>query len=228
MSPPAHPSRVVLMLHGILLNRWFLRPLELFLRSKGHRTLNISYPSTRKRIEECASFVAERVAREMDREPFTEIDLVTHSLGGMVGRRLITLGLVPPARRLVQLVPPNRGSAMARGMREIGFYRALYGTGAGWQLGEDPEEIDRICGIPEEIEWGIVMGMASHGIRDSLLESPHDGVVSHSEMRMPGLSLPSVAIEMMHTPLQFMPEAWREVACFLDLGRFRRDEDLNL
>ena len=98
----------------------------------------------------------------------------------------------------------------------------MYGSSAGWQLGESPEEIDRICGVPEEIEWGIVMGDAPPTIRPWLPE-PNDGVVSHSEMRMPGAA--TTRVGMGHTPSLFFPETWRQVSSFLERGRFISPEE---
>jgi len=129
----------------------------------------------------------------------------------------------PEPGRLVQIVPPNGGSAVARAWRERRVYRALYGTGSGWQLGADAGEIDRICGTPE-VEWGIVMGWAPSGIRASVLGGSHDGVVSHAEMRTDP-SIPTTLVEAGHTPLLFFPETWRQVESFLGRGRFLSPEE---
>jgi len=230
-APPATPpprragaaaGPLVVLLHGILLPRACLWPLALYLRARGHRTLNLGYPSTRHRIEEHAARVARRIAEEGVRAPIGRLDLVTHSMGGLVARRLLTHEAHPTPGRLVQIVPPNRGSRVARVWRDRALYRAVYGTSAGWQLGEGPEGIDRICGVPEEIEWGIVMGDAPPTIRPWLPE-PNDGVVSHSEMRMEGV--PTTRVGMGHTPLLFSPETWRQVASFLERGRFISPEE---
>lgn len=216
------PDRVVVLLHGILVHRVFLTPLSRYLRGRGHRTLNLGYPSTRHPIEELSSRIARRIAAEGERSPIERLDWVTHSMGGLLARRLLTHEDVPPPGRLVQIVPPNRGSAVARRWRGRTLYRALYGTSAGWQLGESPEEIDRICGVPEEVEWGIVMGDAPVTIRP-WLPRPNDGVVSHSEMMMEGAA--TTRVPMGHTPLLFFPETWRQVASFLENGRFISREE---
>ncbi len=226
MRSPLNPSEsekpLVVLLHGILLNRWFLWPLERFLKCRGHRTLNLTYPSTRSTIEELAEEIASRISAERAKSAAPRVSLVTHSLGGLIGRRLISRGLLLGAHRFVQVVPPNRGSAMARAWRDRVIYRALYGTGAGWQLGESPDVIDEICGRPEDIKWGIVMGRTAHGLRSSLLQAPHDGVVSQSEMRVE--QIPAISIDMGHTPILFLPEMWHEVASFLEKGEFKELE----
>ena len=223
MTPQPNPSDsakpLVVLLHGILLNRWFLWPLERFLKSRGHRTLNLSYPSTRSTIEGLTEEIASRISAERAKRAAPRVSLVTHSLGGLLGRRLISQGLLLGAHRFVQVVPPNRGSAMARAWRDQAIYRALYGTGAGWQLGESQDAIDEICGRPEEVEWGIVMGRTAHGLRSSLLQAPHDGVVSQSEMRI--TNVPTISIDMGHTPILFLPEMWHEAASFLEQGAFK-------
>jgi pimeloyl-ACP methyl ester carboxylesterase len=211
------PRRTVLLLHGIIQNRGFLWPLALYLRARGHRTLNFGYPSTRHPIEELARRIALRIGDEHARAPIERLDLVGHSMGGLIARRLLAHESIPPAGRLVQVGPPNRGSEVARRWRGCAIYRALYGTSAGWQLGEGPEEIDRICGVPEEVEWGIVMADAPPMIR-AWLPAPNDGVVSHAEMRMG--SQQSTRAEGGHTLSLFFPETWRRIATFLETGRF--------
>jgi hypothetical protein len=138
-------------------------------------------------------------------------------MGGLIARRLLAHEALPPAGRLVQIGPPNRGSEVARRWRGRRLYRALYGTSAGWQLGEGPAEIDRICGVPEEVEWGIVMPDAPPMIR-GWLAAPNDGVVSHEEMRVG--SWPTTRAEGGHTLSLFFPGTWRRVSTFLETGRF--------
>ena len=86
------------------------------------------------------------------------------------------------------------------------------------KLGEPAEEIERICGVPEDIEWGIVMGTVATGLRDSMFGGPHDGVVSHAEMRMPGI--PALPVPGNHTLFLYLPEMWHAVAGFLERGHF--------
>ncbi|MDA1114700.1 MAG: lipase, partial [Planctomycetota bacterium] len=73
---------------------------------------SISYPSTRRPIEAHAQQLAE-VLEHL--EGYSKVSFVTHSLGGIVVRRLLAdRGAWMQSKqveRLVMLAPPNQGSA---------------------------------------------------------------------------------------------------------------------
>src|SRR5262245_1163215 len=107
------PVRLVFLLHGILLNRWCCAPLASYLERRGFRVVNRSYRTTRKTIEEHAEDLRRRVEAELCplREKGTphEVNFVTHSMGGLVVRWLLTHHTIPSVRRVVLMVPPNNG-----------------------------------------------------------------------------------------------------------------------
>ena len=219
-------ERLVFLLHGILLNRWFLAPLEAFLARRGFRVVNRTYPSTRKTIQEHAADLGRAVERATAslREGGTphQIHFVTHSMGGLVARWLLTHQEVPAARRLVQLVPPNCGSSKARRFRQNALFRLLYGTRAGAQLTEDPSGIFAECGVPAGIEMGILAGVGGSRLTIPTRAlggvGPHDGVVTLAEARLPGVALKEVPYG--HTTILFRRGAMEEVAHFLEHGKF--------
>jgi hypothetical protein len=225
-SGEAGPERLVFLLHGILINRWFLAPLSAFLRRRGFQVVNHTYPSTRKTIQAHAADLGRAVERATAslREGGTpyQVDFVTHSMGGLVARWLLTHQAVPAVRRLVQLVPPNCGSSKARRFRRNALFRLLYGTRAGAQLAEDPSGIFAECGIPSGVEMGILAGVGGSLLtiptRALAGTGPHDGVVTLEETRLPGVVLKEVPYG--HTTILFRRGAMEEVAHFLEHGRF--------
>lgn len=219
----AGPVRLVFLLHGILLNRWFLEPMAVHLSRRGFRVVNRSYPSTRRTIEEHADHLAKLVASEIGSVPpgaGVEVNFVTHSLGGLVVRYLLTHRQVPNVRRFVLLVPPNNGSRKARLFGRTLLYRAIYGRHSGAQLASDPPGIFAACGVPEGVEMGILAGVGG-----SLLTFPtrkltgqHDGVLTLEEVCLPGI--PFKVVPYGHTTIVFRRGAMEEVAHFLEHGRF--------
>ena len=217
-------ERLVFILHGILLNRWFLAPMAAFLAARGFRVVNRSYPSTRRTIEQHAAALG-RVVEEESRRleeagvPY-EVNFVTHSLGGLVVRYLLTHAGVPRARRAVLLVPPNNGSLKARRFRRTLLYRLVYGARAGAQLASEPPGIFAECGMPVGVEMGILAGVvgSSLAIPTSVLDGPSDGVVLLEEAALPGVPLKTVHYG--HTTIVFRRGAMREVAHFLEHGCF--------
>lgn len=214
---------IVVFRHGILLNRYLMLPLERRLRRRGFDVRNASYPTTRRTIEEHARDLADELRRiddeRRERGVDGSIDAVTHSMGGLVVRYALTHLEVPRIRRVVQIVPPNRGSVTARTMERFPPYRWLYGRRSGAQLAERPEGIFEACGVPEGVEWGIIAGTGGWRLLPMRLPSPHDGIVSREEARLG--EFPLLELPYSHTAILFRRRTAEEVAAFLETGSFR-------
>ena len=224
-ADPREPVRLVFLLHGILLNRWFFAPMASFLTSKGFRVVNRSYSTTRHLIEEHAEEAARRV--EEVTAPLRaegiphEVNFVTHSLGGLVVRYLLTHHGVDRVRRCVLLAPPNNGSVKARLWRESLFYRLVYGRRAGAQLATEPPGIFARCGVPRGVELGILAGVVRGAfltVPSRSLPCPHDGVVTLEEAALPGVPLKQLPYG--HTSILWRKNTMKEVAHFLEHGSF--------
>ena len=105
----------VVLLHGYLMNRtnwlWFGR--ELSRRGIGPIT-GFGY-LTLGSIERSARRLGRHVERVCADEGVEKVDLVGHSMGGLVARFYIEhLGGAPRVRRLVTIATPHRGTAWAR------------------------------------------------------------------------------------------------------------------
>lgn len=213
--------RLLFMRHGILLNRFFMAPMATFLRRRGFTVHNTSYPSTRKTIQDHARDLYEEVrsVRESAGNQDAEIYFVTHSLGGLVLRYMLTHHEVPGVCRAVQIVPPNQGAETARRLKDDFGFKLLYGRHAGRQLTEDPSGIFTECGIPADIDLGIIAGVSTPPmIIPTPLDTPHDCVVARSETVLG--NFPVLDLRVGHTIALFVPAVWRQVAAFLDSGSF--------
>lgn len=217
------PMRKVLVFrHGIVINRYFLLCMERFFRRRGWDVRNRTYPTTRKFIEEHARDLSEEllaIDRELNAlgEPH-EIYLITHSMGGLVLRYALTHFAMPPLRRAVMLMPPNRGAKTARFFRNFFLYRWVFGTKAGSQLAADPPGIFEAAGVPEGVEMGIIAGNVRYVLWPAGLERPHDGVVTVSEASLP--PFPLKVLPYGHTPILWIRSAWEEAERFLEHGSF--------
>ena len=214
--------KVLVFRHGIVINRYFMLPMERYFLRRGYEVHNRTYPTTRKLIEEHARDLSEEMMAlhrglEARGEPH-ELYVITHSMGGLVLRYALTHFAMPPLRRAVMLVPPNRGSATGRFFRSFFLYRWIFGTKAGSQLAADPPGIFEAAGVPEGVEIGIIAGRVPYKLWPACLEKPHDGVVSVSEAALP--PLPLKVVPYGHTPILFVRSAWEEAEHFLEHGRF--------
>ncbi len=104
-------QRTVVMVHGLAANRSGFFPLQAYLRACGHRRIYaINYRSAGS-----LEALALRLKREIDaRIRGGRIDLVAHSMGGLVARfYLQQLGGARRVDRLVTLGTPHRGTHAA-------------------------------------------------------------------------------------------------------------------
>lgn len=213
---------ILVFRHGIGVNRWFLLPMERHFRRRGYEVRNRSYPSRRKTIEEHGDELAEEL-RAIDAECAArgeerEISCVTHSMGGLLLRRALAHSDLPRVKRAVMLVPPNQGSATARGLWKFFLTRWILGSRAGRQLAEAPPGIFAALGTPEGTEIGIIAGKVPWKIYPVRLARPHDGLVSVEETALP--PFPQKVLPYGHSPILWVRSVWEETAHFLEHGRF--------
>jgi pimeloyl-ACP methyl ester carboxylesterase len=107
----ARDIRTLVFVHGLGANRASFFPMQGFLRLLGHqRQYSFNYP-TRGSIEAMALHLARRLARDVRGG---RIDLVCHSLGGLVARYYLQeLGGDRRVDRLITLGTPHHGTLAA-------------------------------------------------------------------------------------------------------------------
>lgn len=110
---PGEAERVVLFVHGYGATGPVFEPMRAFVEERlGVHTVDFSYGSF-------TSFhrVADRLARHIDEQvdPRSRLDLVGHSLGGLLARWYVQeLGGAERVRRVVTLATPHAGTRSAR------------------------------------------------------------------------------------------------------------------
>lgn len=142
LSSPAANGREVLLLHGLDDPGQVWMNLAPVLAANGHGVLQLDYPNDQS-VAESARFLAQQL-EELGTEGVSRVELVAHSMGGLVSRELLTSpGLAceapvcvrPQVSRLIMVGTPNHGSDLAR-FRALGEVREqvsrLFGGEAGW------------------------------------------------------------------------------------------------
>lgn len=108
-------TRPVILLHGYLMNRtnWVWLGAELARRGLGP-LVAVEY-DTLGTIAAAAERLHRAVERLCESEPAAQVDIVAHSLGGLVARRYIErLGGAARVGRLITLGTPHHGTRWAR------------------------------------------------------------------------------------------------------------------
>jgi len=201
----------VVLLHALAGTRISLLYLEHRLRKAGFITFNRGYPSTRKPIEELAAYVASRLPK--GEKP---LHFVTHSMGGIVLRKLVENTSLPNLGRVVMFAPPNKGSRLADRLRGKWLYRMVFGP-AGQQLGNEADDLPNSLG-PVDFELGVIAGTRSIG---RLVKAPSDGRVTVDETKVEGMT-DFIEVPASHTFIVLNRLAINQAVYFLRQGRFYR------
>ncbi|MFT5353807.1 MAG: triacylglycerol lipase [Polyangiales bacterium] len=207
--PPVDGSgEYVVLLHGLGRRRSSLAGMDAFLTKEGHATIRLDYASTREGIDAHAASVQEVLTHL----PQSRISFVTHSLGGIIARRVLADGwpshLTP--HRMVMLAPPSTSAHLARRLDSAPFQLLM---------GPSGRELARGVEVPPPpIPFAIVAGSLRDGRGiNPLLSGDDDGIVCVEETRLTGCSEHRV-VAALHTTIMNHPEARELSARFLAGG----------
>lgn len=210
----------VVLLHGISRTAWSMRSLERAVERAGFAALNLDYPSRRLPLGELADGLAPAVARFAARAG-GPVHFITHSMGGLVARALLTAHRPERLGRVVMLAPPNGGSEIADLLGGVALYRRWFGP-AGAQLGTRRDaELTASLG-PTDYELGVIAGDRSlYPLSSLLLPRPNDGRVSVAATRAEGTA-DHIVLPVSHPRIVRDHRAIEQALVFLRDGRFRR------
>lgn len=197
---------LVVLLHGLGRTTASMWPLAVRLRRAGFEVARVGYPSTRLDIAGAAAHVRRALLRLA---PGRLLDLVGHSLGGLIAVRLMRAPEGLTIRRVVQLGSPNRGSAMADRLGGRWPLRRLCGPAVADLRAHDRRDAPcpRIAAVAGTLGW-----------RTGPLAWPNDGTVTvRSAWTGAGHR---AAVPVLHSLLPASARAARLVAAFLRDGRF--------
>lgn len=201
----------VLLLHGMGRTRASMRGAAVKLEALGWETRRVGYPSLNRSIERLADHVAEEIEQETARLHF-----VTHSLGGLVLRRLVHVHRPRNLGRVVMLAPPNRGSRLARRVAPIGRV-----VPAIRQLAASEDELQRLLG-PVDFEVLVIAGSRSLGPLRWLGPESNDGLVTVDETLADSHDS-TVVVPRGHTFIMQAPEVIEKIDRFLRGGDSRSE-----
>lgn len=207
-----HDADAVILLHGLWRSVWAMEPMARYLHQQGYHTINVPYPSFRKPMDELAAIIHEAIKLHGGKR---KIHFVTHSLGGVLARKLLHMLPAGQTGRVVMLAPPNQGS-------EIVDWAARYkpfalGLGpAGLKLGSDTMEVP---GLPESTDSVVIMGKRSNiPFFRRLLDKENDGIVSVERGKIEGMNEFHV-LDTDHTFIASDPRVMEITLKFLREGR---------
>lgn len=198
----ATDRQCVVLVHGYLANTLLLAMLARRLRGHGYRTDLWGYRNMWSSIRVLADRFARSLAT-LDADPgIDRLHLVTHSMGGIVGRAALEQYRPRKMGRFVMLAPPNRGSFVATAMAGS-FGRVLKPVA---ELSTAADSMVNSLPTPAGVEIGVIA-------------AAHDALVS-AESTHPDAPHDHVTLPTWHTGLLFRRDTADLVADFLATGRF--------
>lgn len=190
-----------------------MQPLARALEREGYSILNIPYPSGRLPIDTLARRIRAEVATHTGERP---VHFITHSLGGIITRAILSDEVPWQTGRIVMLAPPSNGSEIVDWSSSHPLLHFVLGP-AGRDLGSTgaPAHLPH---FPQGTEAAVIMGKRSTvPLFRKLLGSENDGIVSVEKGRIEGLSGFSV-VDADHTFIQMHPDTIRLSLQFIKSG----------
>lgn len=205
-------SRHVILLHGLWMPGASMHWLASRLAAAGFTTRDFTYQSV-------ADGPDTAVPRLIDTVGDDDVDMVAHSLGGLIALQALCDAPGLKVRRVVCLGSPLTGSGAATGMLRWAPAAAMLGRSAA--LLQHGVLRDGTTCWEGRAEVGVIAGSTPHGLGALFggFDSEHDGTVAVAETRLPGLT-DHVVVAASHSGLLFSTEALEQVIAFLQNGRF--------
>jgi len=202
-------SRTVLLLHGLWMPGLAMHWLAGKLQAAGFRTEVFSYFSV-------ADGPDRAVPRLVDTIGDREVDIVAHSLGGLIALQALCDAPALKVGRVVCLGSPLAGSGAAAGVLHWPMTSVLLGRSADLLR-------KGFATCPTNAEVGVVAGRVPHGLGALFagFGGDHDGTVAVEETRVAGVK-DHVVVDASHSGLLFSVEAAGQAVAFLRDGAFLR------
>ena len=184
--PPAYAAadrKCVILLHGLGRSHRCMAALEYTLKRFHYVVVNQDYPSTSKSIKDLAAEHIQPMINACREQNATQINFVTHSLGGIILQQYLMSHEVPGLGRIVMLSPPNHGSQAADVLQHNWVYRLITGP-AGQELTTNINSTPNQIHLGPKYQIGVIAGTFSYPFGNIIFHEPNDGAVAVSSTRL--------------------------------------------
>jgi len=213
---PPMSGKAVILVHGLLGNYTFFDKMADDLQKADYFAIPFSYPSGQVKIAD-ASLYLQQVMDSL--EGVEEIDIVCHSLGGLVVRDCLAAHPDKRVKRIVMLGVPNKGDNLA----DIGqgnFIWERIGGPAGQELITGPEGVIASLPVPA-CEFAVIAGgKGDNKGYNPIIPGDDDGTVAVESTELEG-SADFAVVRALHHQLPGNEDVRQMTLSFLQTGKFR-------
>ena len=206
----------VILIHGLGRHSTSMRQLATTLRRQNYQITNWGYSSRAHTLDVLADQLTEVYTQIA--QTATIIHVVTHSMGGIVLRRLLARTELPQLGKIAMLAPPNNGSQVAYHLLANPLLKSLLGP-AAYAL-TDCATLNALCAVPSTPIL-VIAGTNARDVRNpvsllsrSLLQEPNDGTVTVRETMLPRMDM-FIQVLACHTLIMNHPDTVTAVREFL-------------
>jgi len=212
-------SACVILLHGLARTNSSMNKLELALTKQDFTVVNQKYPSRDYSIEILAEKAIQPALAQCP--PESEINFVTHSLGGILVRQYLSEHRIEQLNHVVMLGPPNQGSEVVDKLQNFPGFHFVNGD-AGVQLGTGDLSVPNSLG-KANFDVGIIAGTRSiNWILSFLIPDSDDGKVSVARTRLEGMN-DHIEMPVTHPFMMKNKKVIAQVIHYLKYGNFNRE-----
>jgi len=201
-----NPNDIVVLVHGLGGSRLDMWPLSRRLKRCGYTVRNWSYRSLGQRIETHAERLAQDLTAIDADISAGQIHLVTHSMGGIIARKMFANHSIDNLGRVVMLAPPHQGSHIAgRLVRYIGWLTP---------------SLNQLSDARDSFVNQLPNSFLASGIEFGIVEASKDRVIVQGGVLLDGYR-DYARVEGHHGVLAWYPQAIQLVQDFLMHGSFK-------
>ena len=200
----ANNKSAVVLVHGLAAHRVGMSPLERHLKPRFTQVTNWGYSSLWSRIERHGAALAGQLAQIEQSAEIDQIHVVTHSMGGIIARLALAERIPAKLGRMVMLAPPNGGSHVAR------YLSPLLGL-----------IMPPVKQLSDHCHSFVASLPPLSGVHVGVVAAAADELVSEQSTHLP-CEADHITLPGFHSSILWFNETARQVAHFLEHGRFER------
>ena len=202
----------IALVHGLWNRGWSMAAMARRLRAHGHHVVVFSYPSRSDSIEGHAN----KLRAYLQGEKAAELQLVGHSMGGLVILNMLSRYDDLPPGRVVLMGTPVNGSAVVERLQILPGQKFIFGK-------VKDSLLHGFQHTPPGRETGIICGTRSLGLGQiaGKHDEPNDGTVTVSETVLGGAK-DRIELAVAHSEMLVSAEVVEQAEQFLLHGAFEK------